>query len=294
MGLIGHPAATPRHRGDRRYRERGLRLPERQAWRVGLARLGSAEAIAQSFRDAHRRPGWSEALLGGGAFAVPAILIGLHAWPNPWIMLGVTLAVIALIAAGQGRERPSWFYPWAGIGLILPFIVGYRAFDFIARHASTLGAARDPRLLVEGVGAALFFPLAATLLALAILVAIRRDWLDASIMLAALPPMLAWLIEYHAMGGLKDSQRHLSGTSALIGSVYLGMAASTVAFLRIPHRPARILSLLFAAAVLTVASGIFAIAGFQSFVVLILRAVLLLAFLLSPALALRYRLRAVT
>lgn len=269
-------------------------VPERQAWRMGLSRLGSAEAIAQSLRDAHRSPTWFEALFGGAAFVVPGVLLGLHAWPNPWIMLAVALAVLAIVSVGQFRDRPLWFYPWAGIGLIPPFIVGDLAFDFVTHHAAALDGARNPRLLAQTAGAGLYFPLAALLLSLAILVAIRRDWLDASIMLAALPPMLAWLIAYHSLGGLQDSQRHLSETSALIGSVYLGMTASTVAFLRIPRRPMRLLALLAAAVFLTIASGIFAVAGFQSFILLVMRAVLLLAFLLSPALALRYRLRAVT
>ena len=269
-------------------------VPERQAWRIGLSRFGSADAIAQSLREAHQAPTWLEALFGGSAFAVPGVLLGLHAWPNPWIMLGVALAVLVIVAIGQVRDCPPWLYPWAGIGLIPPFIVGDLAVHFLANHAAAVTAVRDPRLVALTVGAGLYFPLAALLLAAAILVASRRDWLDASIMLAALPPMLGWLIAYHSPGGLQDSQRHLSQTSALIGSVYLGMSASTIAFLRIPQRPMRLLALLAAAVLLTVASGIFAVAGFASFILLVIRAGLLLVFLLSPALALRCCLRAAT
>lgn len=268
-------------------------IPERQAWSQGLARFGRAESIAHSIRGAHLEASWTDTFFGGAAFLLPGALIGGGLWRNPFAVLAAAICVFAVVAVGLRQGRPLWFYPWVAIALIPPFIAGYIAFVFLSHQVMDLDAARSTAALVEIICAGLYFPVAGLGLATLILLVVRRDWLDASLMLAAIPPMLAWLVEVRALQGLANAQAQLHDLSTLIGSVYLGIAVAVVAFLRGQRRPRKVAALLIASVVLVSASSVAAGAGVLSFV-LIRRTSLLLIFLLSPALTPRYGWRTTT
>lgn len=254
-----------------------------QARRQALAGFGRPRALAQQLRQARLLTSWGEALLGAGAFALAALVIGPGLWRQPLVAAGAAALVVALTLYGLWLGRPAWFYPWAGIALSLPIVAGYVAFAVLRRaYESGLG---DPRVLAGTAGAALYFPLGLLVVVLAVLVAVRRDWLDASVLLSPLPGVLAWVIAVHRDGGLLAGGG-ASATSALLAGVYLSMAVVAVVLLRAPTRAAKLAALVASApALLIVASVLADPAG--DVVVLAARSTLLVGFLLSPALVAR-------
>ncbi|HZP57097.1 MAG TPA: permease prefix domain 1-containing protein [Dehalococcoidia bacterium] len=262
-------------------------VPEERARRRALEGFGRPQTFAHLLRQAQLRTRWGEALLGGAAFALVAALLGLQLWDSPFVAAGASAAVVAVTLYGLWAGRPPWFYPWAGVALTMPVIAGYIAFSVLAREAPHLGHDPLSPVALAGVaGAMLYFPAGFVVVAAGVLVAVRRDWLDASVLLSPLPAALAFTIAVHREGGLIGADPALAGGAAMLAGVYLCSALATVVFLRAPTRAARIMTLsgsalgllLISTVLIDPSGGVLLLCG---------RAALLLAFLFSPALVAR-------
>lgn len=256
------------------------------ARRLVIDRLGRPQTFAHLIRQAYAVTGWREALFGAAPLLLMSALIGGRLWQEPALALVSCLIVVAVTLYGLAQGRPAWFYQWAGVALTLPLVAGYIAFAVLQREAPQLGAGRAEAWGILGAaGAALYFPVGLLVVASAVRVALRRDWLDASVLISPLPGILVWLIAVHRAGGLRSPDGSLAGTSVMLGLLYACMALAAVAFLRSRSRSTKVATIL-ASAVLLVSIGT-PIDSQAGFITVALRVVLLVAFLLSPALVVR-------
>lgn len=259
---------------------------ERDARRLVMGALGRPQTLAHLIRQAHLATPWPEALFGAAPFLLASLLIGARLWEAPALAASSSAIVVAVTLYGLLQGRPAWFYPWAGVALALPIVAGYIAFSDLQQQLPALAAGRAGPLDVLGVaGAGLYFPIGLLVVAGAARVALRRDWLDASVLLSPLSGVFVWIIAIHRGGGLLHASDSIAGTSELLGTVYFCMALATVAFLRSQSRVVKVATII-GSAVLFVSIGT-PVDSEAALATAALRAVLLAAFLLSPALAVR-------
>jgi hypothetical protein len=262
-------------------------VPESSARRIALRGFGRPRTLAHLMRQAHLVTTWGETFLGAAPLLLLAAVIGLDQWRTGFVVAAVALAVVAVTLYGLWLGRPAWFYPWAGVALTIPLYAGYLAFLVLKDELpGTLGGNVRLWPLMGVAGAGLYFPMGVVVVSGAVLVAVRRDWLDASVLLSPLPASLAWIIALHRAGGV-SATASLGPASLALGSVYLAMAVAVVVFLKAPTRQLRVATLVGSALFLLLASSLGTDAS-VSFLTLGARAVLLIAFLLSPALVARH------
>ena len=262
-------------------------MPEARARETAMAGLGRPQTLAHLVRQAHLVTPWTEALAGAAAFLLVGLMIGTGLWQQPLAAAAAGTLVIAVTLYGLWLGRPAWFYPWAGIALTIPIIVGYIAFAVMHREVPLLlDGTAGPLGLAGFAGSLLYFAVGLVVVAAAMLVAVCRDWLDASVLISPLPCALVWVIAIHRAGGITSAGAALTDTGALLCAIYVCMAVAAVVFLRAPVRSLKVTTLVGAALVLFLGSTLLLdpSGGFVSFAG---RAALLLAFLLSPALVAR-------
>lgn len=254
-------------------------LSEADATRTVLRRFDRPRALAAQFQAAYLPAGWQDALTAAAAFLLVGALFLSHLWNEPPAVAAVAAAVVAATLYGLWQGRPTWFYAWAGLALTLLSFVGYFAFVLVERAAGATAGGFDALALAGLAGAALYFPLALAILVSSVIVASRRDWLDASLMLSPSAPVAVWLATLHVGGGLEGGA---SADSAL-AATFLTMAIAVAVFVRVRSRGLKLATICATGAIVLVAvSSMYdpqlsatALAG---------RAVLLFGFLLSPAL----------
>lgn len=258
-------------------------IAESEARRVAISGLGRPQTFAHLMRQAHVITAWREALFGAAPLLLVAALVGARLWQQPAIVIASFVLVVAITLYGLSQGRPVWFYSWAGVALTLPLIAGYIAFAVLRSAVPQLAAGQaGPWELLGVAGASLYFPVGFLVVAGAVGVAIRRDWLDASVLVSPLPGIFVWLIAVHRSGGLRYPSGALADTSIPLGILYLCMALATVAVLRSRSRTTKVAMILASALILiSISTPVDSQAAIVTFAV---RAVLLAVFLLSPAL----------
>ena len=133
-------------------------VPEQRARRTALEGFGRPQTLAHLMRQANQTALWSEALLGGAPFALLAALLGLQLWRVPAVAAAASALVVAVTLYGLWLGRPRWFYPWAGVALLLPIFAGYIAFAVLRTEVPVVAAgAGTPYALAGIAGASLFF-----------------------------------------------------------------------------------------------------------------------------------------
>jgi hypothetical protein len=259
-------------------------VPAARAQRMAIDGLGRPRTLAHLLQQAHLITPWRDALFGAGAFAFLAAVVGGQLWRAPVLAVASAAVVVAITLYGLWLGRPAWFYPWAGVALSLPLVAGYIAFALLHRAA---GGDVTPIALAGIAGAVLYFPVGLVVVAAAILVAVRRDWLDASVLLSPLPGVLVLIIAAHRAGGLASGADPVPTTSLLLFATYACMSMGALLFLRAPMRHHKV-TLLVGGALLLLGGATLIAWPDGGVVTLAGRAVLLLAFLLSPALVARH------
>jgi hypothetical protein len=262
-------------------------VQEDRARGVAIRALGRPQTLAHLLRQAEMVTPWAEALFGAAAFVLLALMIGPGLWQQPLAALAASMLVVGVTLYGLWAGRPAWFYPWAGVALTIPVMVGYVAFELLHRELPSIATHPGPVALAGVTGSALYFAVGLVVVGAAVAVAVRRDWLDASILLSPLPGVLVWVISQHRSGGILNDANPVSVTSALLCGVFVCMALATVLFLRAPERSLKVTTLVGSALVLF-AGSTFLLDPAGDVVTMAGRAALLLAFLLSPALVARH------
>jgi hypothetical protein len=262
-------------------------MPERRAQRIALEGFGRPQTLAHLMRQAHLRTSWAEAALGAVPFLVLATLLGPGLWRDPLVAIAAALAIAGVTVYGLWLGRPAWFYPWAGVALLMPVIAGYIAFAVLSRQLPPLlGGDANAYALAGVAGAGLYFPVGAVVVGASVLVAARRDWLDASMLLSPLPIVFAWVVQLHSGGGILHADAGLGGMAAPLALASLCAALACVIFLRSRRRTLKFLTLVGSALLVLSATSLL-IDPTGGMLALFSRSVILLAFLLSPALVAR-------
>jgi hypothetical protein len=251
---------------------------------MAVARLGRPQTLAHLLRQAHMVAQWREAALGALPMIIAAVLIGPRLWQWAPAAAAAAVLIVGMTLYGLWRGRPAWFYPWAGLALTLPLIAGYLAFLLLKRGPG-LGDGAALSTAAFGFGV-LYFPVGVLVVSGAVLVAVRRDWLDASVLLSPLPVALVWIISVHRAGGILDADDSLAGTSQILAGACLCMATAIVVMMRARTRALKV-AVLVSVAVALIAVGDLAASPSATFVVTAARSAVLVGFLLSPALVAR-------
>jgi hypothetical protein len=262
--------------------------PDR-ARRTAIDALGRPQTLAHLLHQAHFVTSWRESAFGASAFLLMALLIGPGLWQQPLAATAGGMLIVGVAVYGLWLGRPAWFYPWAGSALTIPVVFGYVAFELLHRELAHVADGTVTAAGLAGIaGAALYFPVGLIVVAAAVLVAVRRDWLDASVLLAPLPCAFVWVVGIHRAGGiLADGVGNASGAAAAVAGIYVCMAVVMLMFLRAPLRSVKVTTLV-AGAVVLLAGASFLLDPGSDIVTLTGRAALLVAFLLSPALVARH------
>ena len=258
-------------------------LSQQEARRLLFRRLDRPRALARQFQEAYLQASWHDACTAAAAFLLVGALYATHLWNQQVAVLGVASAIVAVTLYGLWQGRPTWFYPWAGLALTLLSFCGYLAFALLERSARLLAdGGFDSVSMLGFAGAALYFPLALIILGSCILVASRRDWLEASLMLAPSAPVVVWLAVLHENGGLRETGSSMAGADSALAATFLAMAAAVAVFVRVRTRTVKLATMIATAALL-----IFTVSAIYdpqlSLAGLAARTVLLWGFLLSPA-----------
>ena len=262
-------------------------IPESRARQMAYEGFGRPQTLAHLVRQAHLVTPWAEALLGAAAFLLAGVLIGPGLWQQPVAAAAAGALVVSLTLYGLWLGRPAWFYPWAGVALTLPIFMGYVAFALLHRELPLfLDGGAGPLALAGIAGSLLYFPVGLVIVAAAVLVAVKRDWLDASVLLSPLPCALVWIIAIHTSGGILAAGAAVSDTGVLVCGIYLCMAVAMLMFLRASQRSTKVMTLIASALVLLLGSTML-VDPSGSVLTIGGRAAMLLAFLLSPALVAR-------
>ena len=263
-------------------------VPGPRAQRLALQGFGRPQTLAHLMRQVHQTATWAEALLGAFPYALLAVLLAFHLWTMPWMTVSVAGLVAVVTVYGLWLGRPAWFYPWAGVALMLPVFAGYAAYAALETQLPGLFAGTSTLWAIVGIaGAGLYFPVGFVVVAASVLVAVRRDWLDASVLLSPLPLALVFVIALHRSGGLPAPDGSLGGMAPLLAGVSLCAAAAMCFFMRTNTRPLRVATLVVSALLLLSTATLLGDPS-GGLIALGSRCVMLLAFLLSPALVARH------
>lgn len=253
-----------------------------EAARELLRRLDRPRSLARQFREVHEQATRQEAATAAAAFLLAAALFATHLWSMPIAVIGVAAIVVGATLYGLWLGRPAWFYPWAGLALTLLSFCGYLAFTLLQRGATPVGGGSDAIGALGIAGAALYFPLALGILASCVIVASRRDWLDASLMLSPSAPVIVWLAALQQNGGALDAGTSVAGADSALAGAFLAMAGAAAVFVRVRARAAKLATMVVTAALLMCTVS-YIHDPQVSMAALTARSFLVLGFLLSPA-----------
>lgn len=218
---------------------------EKDAARQAIMSFGQAEEIARLTNTAFSQGSWNDAGMAALPHLAIACLFASHLWRNAPVAY-VAIALIVLVTLiGWRHGRPKWIYTWTGYSL-MPFVIAmYLATLAILSRIATSGLdwgiqSWGPMfiLLCAGVG---FFGTA--------VLVIKKDWLQASLMMLPVPSALCWLLALKPAG---ESVSNISITGAPfqidspVAVTCLILAIFVVVFIRLRNREVKLATLIAA------------------------------------------------
>jgi hypothetical protein len=250
-------------------REAGL--SEEDAANTCLTLLGSAKLVARQIYEAHSQGSWTQALLA----AMPHLLFGLLFFLNWWRgigwLLGMLVLVLIMAVYGWWRGKPAWLFPWLGYSLI-PVVAAALLLLYLPAGWSW-------------VAILLYIPLALWLLYAIAVQTIRRDWLYASLMLLPLPTVIGWFLAVEPLHDFQENWlQRIQDFAPWIGLTFLALGVTVTTFIRVRKRWLRV-SVLVVSGLITLTMVTYYTEGRLSILTFLILMVVMLLFLLSPALA---------
>ena len=207
-------------------------LSREEATKIAVQSLGAPELIAEQIYETHAQGSWKEALISACPHFLVALLFTSYYWQNiayPSIILALTVGIAVY---GWHRGKPIWLFPWLGYYLLPVVVSGILLLS-----------------LPEGwawIAALIYIPAALFVFVYLMRQTARRDWLYASLMLA---PTLVTFTWFSSLGRgnellVSDWAARLQTNALWIVVSFVGLAAATVAFIRLKQRRYKIISLL--------------------------------------------------
>jgi hypothetical protein len=259
-------------------------IPEAEATRDAIKSFGRARVVARLMYEAYSKGSWVEAVITSLPHLIIAALFATHLWHYPALSLIILGSIVGVTLGGWWHGKPNWLYSWIGYSLLPLLIVGVISRHMLGQALSPLfGGYWTPATILS-----LSLLLALYLLSLAIIISttvrvVRRDWILASLMLVPLPILGIWLFNVEQAGGLFHGGAMLHQWDGAMASVLIVLAAASAIFIRLRQRVLKAGALIIIG-MLAGAIAVNNIWGNLSFLGLLVVSLLLLLFLLSPAL----------
>lgn len=245
-------------------------LSEEEAANTCIKLLGSAKLLARQLYEAHSQGNWRQALLASMPHLLFALLFALNWWQAvPWLV--VTLGLILVTAIyGWWHGKPAWLFPWLGY-FLLPVIVAGLLLLYLPKGWSWLAIL-------------LYLPLALWLVCLVTIQTIKKDWLYGALMLLPVPIVIGWFLAVGKGGKLLElSLEQIRQFAPWIGLSFLSLAVTAAAFIRLRQRWLRV-SLLLVSGFLALTMVAFYAGGRLTLPAFLILLLVMLGFLVSPAL----------
>ncbi|HEY82747.1 MAG TPA: hypothetical protein G4O01_05595 [Dehalococcoidia bacterium] len=260
-------------------------LSEAEATKEAIKSFGRARVVARLMYEAYSKGSWMEALIAALPHLIVAGLFATHLWRHPAPALGIFAILVGVTLGGWWHGKPNWLYSWIGYALLPLLITGFITWQMFTQAASSLlrGQGTPDTILSFALLFALYTLSLAIITSTTVRV-VKRDWILASLMLVPLPILGIWLFNTERVGGLfQAGGTLLYQWDTAMASVLMVLAVATASFIRLRQR------VLKAGALLTIGILAGAIAadniwGNPGFLGLLVTSLLLLLFLLSPAL----------
>ncbi len=255
------------------------------ALRLAVQEMGAPEPVASGMYKVHSPGVWREVLLATIPHFLLAALFALHLWSH-YFLVALLLIGIALVTWRNWRagNPGKWSYSWMGYTLAAPTLswllslitLGYGGWTLMTTGSLPFNVI----LFFLLIG---YVPFSMWIVYRVVRKVFRRDWLLASLTALPFPFLTSWVLFLDWQGGLwSDHAERMQSTDTARAGIFLALAITTAAFLRIGPRMLRIGLLAIATAVLV----IFTVASLQvslNLLALILMIIASVAFLLSPA-----------
>jgi len=245
-------------------------LSEEEAANTCIKLLGSAKLVARQIYEAHSQGTWKQALLASTPHLLFALLFALNWWQGVgWLIIMLGL-ILSMAAYGWLHGRPLWLFPWGGYYL-LPVLVAGLLLLYLPKGWSWLA------ILI-------YVPLALWLVLSITIQTIKRDWLYSALMMLPVPIIIGWFLAVGKEGKfLELSLEHIRYFAPWIGLSFLALAVTVAAFIRLRQRWLRI-ALLLLSGFLTLTMVAFYSQGRLGLPAFLVLTLVMLGFLLSPAL----------
>jgi hypothetical protein len=257
---------------------------EIEAGREAIKSFGRARAVARLLYEAHSRGSWIEAMKTSIPHLLIAGLFYIHLWHNPVLVPIVFLAIVGITLFGWWHGKPNWLYSWIGYSLFPLLLAGFISWPTILQAVFLLREQGTPPSWPYLLLVLVLYILSLVIIISTMIRAVKRDWILASLILVPLPILGSWLFNIEQSGGLfQTDSPSLHQWDAIMAAVLLVLAAASATFIRLRQRILKV-GALTTIGVIAGTIAIHNIWGEIGFWGLLVTSILLLLFLLSPAL----------
>ncbi len=260
-------------------------MDRESALQLAVHEMGDPAPVASGMYKVHSPVVWRDVALATVPHFLLAALFALHLWSHYFL---VTLLVIgmALVTWRNWRAgNPSnWSYTWMGYSLAAPILswllslitLGYGGWTLV----TTGGLPFNVVLFFLLIG---YVPFSMWIVFRVVRKVVRRDWLLASLTALPFPFLTSWVLFLNWQGGLwSDSAERMQSSDTSRAFIFLALAVTTAAFLKVGPRLLRIALLTGTTAILVVVTAT-SLPVSLNVVAIMLMIVASLVFLLSPA-----------
>lgn len=270
---------------DKMEEFKGKGLSENEAIRAAIESFGRARNIAKLAYQAHSSGSFTDALLAALPHFLAAGLFASHLWQNFGVLMGMLIVFVMVTLFGWWIGRPRWIYTWIGYSLS-PSVIG--TYLMIPIFNSTISELAHQDVSMQKIwialGIFLFFVFTVWIFIYTIIRVIRRDWILVTLMLVHLPIIGGWLLTLEQKGGLLNADLavlHFANVPMAITLLVLGLASAS--FIRLRSRPMKVGALMIIGPI-ALSLFVYAVIGYPGMLRLLGVSLLMLIFLLAPAL----------
>lgn len=257
-------------------------LSEKEAVQIAIRSFGRPRVVAHLMYEACSIGTWSDTVLSALPHLIIASLFISGLWNNPLVSPAIFAAIVGVTLFGWRHGKPHWLYSWIGFSLTPLLLGGYAWRASMARFITFIAGKSQASpdiwqsLFVGGIF--LFF---AVLIVRTTIHVVRRDWVLASLMLAPLPIIAAWLFNIEELGGVFRTDAALQQWDAAMSLAFGVMGLSAAFFIRFRRRLFKISAVVMIGSI-ALTMVVHNIWGRISFLGLLAFFVLMMVFLLAP------------
>ena len=249
-----------------------------------VSELGHPDLVAKGMYSVHSKGSWRDVVLATLPHLLLAALFALHLWTRYLLVLVLLVGVSFVALAAWRAGRPKWTYSWLGYSMAGPALSWLMALAALAYGLWTfLTTGALPLSLPIYMLILAYIPFSLWIMVNVTKKVVQRDWLLASLTALPFPFLTSWMLFLNWQGGLwaADTAK-LQETDSARALVFLALAVTTAAFMKLGQRLLQIALLTISTAVLVVYTAV-ALPLSSDVLAMVLITLAAVAFLLSPA-----------